>query len=56
MLKTVTTAFRASSLESLEFRIEVCVLGWPPGFPAVPHYVILAQWMLRTLSEPDVRC
>ncbi len=46
----------ASSLDSLEVRIEVCVLGCPPGFPAVPHYIILAQLSVRTLSEPDVRC
>ena len=46
---------RASSLDSLEVRIEVCVLGLPPGFPAVPHYIILTQLSVRTLSEPDVR-
>jgi hypothetical protein len=46
----------ASSLDSLEVRIEVCVLCLPPGFPAVPQYIILAQLSVRTLSEPDVRC
>jgi hypothetical protein len=46
----------ASSLDSLEFRNEVCVLGWPPSFLAVPHYIILAQLSVRTLSEPDVPC
>jgi len=45
----------ASSLDSLEFRHEVCFLCLPPGFPAVPHYISLAQLSVLTLSEPDVR-
>ena len=56
MLTKHRSRLRASSLDSLEVRIEVCVLGLPPGFPVVPHYIILAQLSVRTLSEPDVRC
>ncbi len=33
----------ASSLDSFEFRHGVCVLCWPLGFPAVPHYFILGR-------------
>jgi hypothetical protein len=47
---------RANSLDSHEFRNEVCVLGWPSSFLAVPHYIILAQLSVRTLSEPEVHC
>jgi hypothetical protein len=54
--KTRNPQLPASSLDSLEFRHKVCVLCLPPGFPAVPHYIILAQLSVRTLSEPDVRC
>ncbi len=42
-----------SSLDSLEFRREVCFLCLPPSFLAVPHCIILAQLSVRTLSEPD---
>ena len=56
MSKTPDRGLGASSLDSLEFRNEVCVLGWPPSFLAVPHYIILAQLSVRTLSEPDVPC
>ncbi len=55
MLTVHRSRLGASSLDSLEFRHEVCVLCLPPGFPAVPHYIILAQLTVRTLSEPDVR-
>ncbi len=45
----------ASSLDSLEFRHEVCFLCLPPSLLAVPHYTILAQLSVRTRTEPDVR-
>lgn len=54
-VETHRRRLRASSLDSLEFRHEVCVLCCPPDFSAVPHYIVLAQLSVRTLSEPDVR-